>query len=166
MSILKELDSNLIISSLNKCEKFSQKLKERKNQKEVKNNDLFFDSSSANYSENEIDNNLIIKKNTNDKSLKYKNDTKKEKNNNSYMFYAYQIIIFLVIFIYQLAIYIYYYLRMTNYQRVVTYEYHISMYAANFLFTFISLREYAFDRKIKFYNRSVDEYLEDNLKNY
>ena len=78
MSVLKELDSNLIISSLNKCEKFSQKLKERKNQKEVKNNDLFFDSSSANYSENEIDNNLIIKKNTNDKSLKYKNDTKKE----------------------------------------------------------------------------------------
>ena len=166
MSMLNKLDSNLIISSLNKCEKFSQKLQERKNGKEVKNKELDFDSSSANYSENEIDNNLLDKKNTNSKVLKNRN-APKEKNKNTYtIIYVYQILIFLVIFVYQLAIYIYYYLRMTNYQRVVIYEYYLSMYAANFLFTFISLREYIFDKKTKFYNRTVDEYLEDNLKNY
>jgi hypothetical protein len=55
---------------------------------------------------------------------------------------------------------------MTNFQRVVTYQYHVSIYASNFLFTFISLREYIFDRKTKFYNRTVDEYLEDNLNNF
>ena len=50
LSLLNELDSNLIVSSLNKCEKFSQKLQEKNNSKETKNHDILFDSSSANYS--------------------------------------------------------------------------------------------------------------------
>jgi len=163
LSIFNELDNDLILSSLSKCEKFSQKLQEGKNSKEISNKKKLVDSSSTNNSEFDIDNNISLKKNTNEKKLKPEN---KEKNKNSFIINIYLIILFFFIFAYQLIIFIYYYLRMTNYQRVVTYEYHISMYAANFLLTFIGLREYAFDRKIKFYNRSVDEYLEDNLKNY
>ena len=165
MSIFSELDNDLIFSSLNKCEKFSQKLQEKKDNKEMKNKNELFYSSSLNNSENGNDNNILDNKNMNNKIYNYKNG-QKEKNKKSFNFYIYPIIIFSIIFIYQLAIYIYYYLRMTNYQRVVTYEYHISMFASNFLFIFISLREYIFDKKIIFYNQTVEEYLEENLQNY
>ena len=40
------------------------------------------------------------------------------------------------------------------------------MYASNFLFIFISFREYIFDRKSKFLNQTVDEYLDYTLDNY
>ena len=164
-SILNELDNTLIISSLNKCEKFSQKLKKEKNSKELKDKDILFDSSSSNYSENEIDINMLNKKNTNIKTLKNKNDIKK-KNKKCQNYFIIQILIFLFIFIFQLSIYIHYYLKTTNYQRIVIYEYHISMFAANFLYIFIGLREFIYDKKTKFYNKTVDEYLEENLNNY
>ena len=166
LSLLNELDTDLIISSLNKCEKFSQKLHEKNDSKETKNQDnILFDSDSGNFSENEIDTNSPDKKNSNAKVLKSKNDNN-EKNKPVNKFYVNQLILFLIIFIFQLAIYIYYYLRMTNYQRIVTYEYYISMYASNFLYIFIGLREYIFDRKALFYNQSVDTFLEENLNNY
>jgi len=159
LSLLNELDTDLIISSLNKCEKFSQKLHEKNDSKETKNQDnILFDSDSGNFSENEIDTNSPDKKNSNAKVLKSKNDNN-EKNKPVNKFYVNQLILFLIIFIFQLAIYIYYYLRMTNYQRIVTYEYYISMYASNFLYNFIGLREYIFDRKALFYNQSVDTFL-------
>ena len=162
ISIFNELDNTMIISSLNKCEKFSQKLQEKKGDK-IK--DELFSSLSLNNSENGNDNNLLNNNNMNNKIYNYKND-QKEKNERSYNIYIYPIIIFSLIFIYQLAVYIYYYLRMTDYQRVVTYEYHISMFASNFLFIFISLREYIFDKKVMFYNQTVEKFLEDNLQNY
>ena len=170
LSILKQIDNDMILLSLSKCEKFYQKLQEGKNNKNGNNNNnnkkILFDSSSENNSDFDNDINIIpLKKNDNDKNLKAKND-KNDKNKISHNINIYLIILFLIIFIYQLGIYIYYYLRMTNYQRVVTYEYHISMYAANFLYIFISLREYIFDKKAKFYNQSVDTYLEENLNNY
>ena len=37
LSIFNELDNDLILSSLSKCEKFSQKLQEGKNSKEISN---------------------------------------------------------------------------------------------------------------------------------
>ena len=40
------------------------------------------------------------------------------------------------------------------------------MFAANFLYIFIGLREFIYDKKTKFYNKTVDEYLEENLNNY
>ena len=166
LSVLKQIDNDMILLSLSKCEKFYQKLQEGKNNKNGKNGNnnnkkILFDSSSENNSDFDNDINIIpLKRNDNDKSLKAKND-KNDKNKISHNINIYFIILFLIIFIYQLGIYIYYYLRMTNYQRVVTYEYHISMYAANFLYIFISLREYIFDKKAKFYNQSVDTYLEE-----
>ena len=166
LSILKQLDNNLILSSLSKCEKFSLKLQEGKNNKDFNNNKKILFYSSANSSEFDNDNNInILKKNENDRTFKSKANKiekiKKSNNINKYL-----IILFLIIFVYQLAIYIYYYLRMINYQRIITYEYHISMYAANFLYIFISLREYIFDKKLMFYNQSVDTFLEENLDNY
>ena len=162
LSIFKEFDSNMIISFLHKCEKFSLQLQDKQKNEQLKGNDM--NSSTENNSENENDNNsfLIEKKNENEK---FKNDrnskTQVEKN-----YIIYQILLFLILFIWQIIIYIYYYQKMTLYQNLLNYEYYISMYAANFLFIFISLKEYIFDRKSMFYNRTVDEYVEYTLDNY
>jgi hypothetical protein len=40
------------------------------------------------------------------------------------------------------------------------------MYASNFLYVFIGLREYIFDKKFKFYNQTVDEFVNNTLTNY
>ena len=40
------------------------------------------------------------------------------------------------------------------------------MYASNFLFIFIGLREYIFDKNFMFYNQTVDEYVNRTLANY
>ena len=55
---------------------------------------------------------------------------------------------------------------MNIYKNLITYDYYISMYASNFLYVFIGLREYAFDKKSKFYNRSIDNYVNETLMNY
>ena len=77
--------------------------------------------------------------------------------------YIYQAILFLIFFAWQIGIYIYYYNRMTLYGQIATYEYYVSMYASNFLFLFISVREYAFGKKVMFYNKTSDVFLEDNF---
>ena len=165
--VLSELDINLIISSLQKCEKFSHKLQERKNNKDIKEKKISLESSSVNISEidNENSSFLIDKKNKADKTLQSMNNKKenKKKLNKSFIF---QIILFLILFAWQLGAYIYYYQRMNIYKKIILYEYYISMYASNFLFIFISLREYIFDKNYMFYNQTVDEYVNRTLANY
>ena len=165
LSILNEIDNNLIISSLQKCEQFFQKIQERKLNND--NRKISFDSSSANNSEIDNDNSsFIIEKKNKDESIAKEKINKNEKNKKSENNYIYQIILFLIFFVWQIGIYIYYYRKMTLYQNIATYEYYISMYASNFLFIFISLREYAFDKKFIFYNKTVDEYVDTTLANY
>ena len=165
--VLSELDINLIISSLQKCEKFSHKLQERKINKDIKEKKISLESSSVNISEidNENSSFLIDKKNKADKTLQSMNNKKenKKKLNKSFIF---QIILFLILFAWQLGAYIYYYQRMNIYKKIILYEYYISMYASNFLFIFISLREYIFDKNYMFYNQTVDEYVNRTLANY
>ena len=55
---------------------------------------------------------------------------------------------------------------MTTFRNTAIYEYYISMYASNFLYIFISLREYIFDKQTTFYNKTVDEYVNTTLANY
>ena len=167
LSVLNELDSNLIISSLQKCEKFSQKLQERKQIKDFKEKKISVDSSSINNSEIENDNSsfLIDKKNKGDKTIQSVNN-KKDNKKKSKKKYIFQIILFLILFAWQLGDYIYYFQRMNIYKNVVLYEYYISLYASNFLFIFISLREYIFNKKFMFYNQTVDIYVNQTLANY
>ena len=165
LSIFEELDNDTIISSLQKCEKFTLKLQDKKSNKEAKEK-YDINSSSENNSDNDNDNNpfIIEKKNENEKNLKFKNEKNGNIRNKKYMIY--QVLLFLILFVWQIIIYIYYYQRTTYYEHVITYEYYISMYASNFLFIFISFREYIFDRKSKFLNQTVDEYLDYTLDNY
>ena len=71
-----------------------------------------------------------------------------------------------MLFIFQIAIYIDYHIKMTTFRNTAIYEYYISMYASNFLYIFISLREYIFDKQTTFYNKTVDEYVNTTLANY
>ena len=80
--------------------------------------------------------------------------------------YIYQIILFLIFLIWQISIYIYYYNRMTLYGNIATYEYYISMFASNFLFVFISIREYAFGKNVAFYNQTSNEFLNNTFGNF
>jgi len=167
LSVLSELDNNLIISSLQKCEKFSHKLQEKKNNKDIKEKKISLESSSVNISEidNENSSFLIDKKNKADKILQPMNNKKdnKKKLRKSFLF---QIILFLILFAWQFGAYIYYYQIMNIYRQIILYEYYISMYASNFLFIFIGLREYIFDKNFMFYNQTVDEYVNRTLANY
>ena len=165
--ILKDLDHNLIISSLHKCEKFSKKLEEKKENNDLKKRKIASYSSSVNSSEIENDTFRFI----NDNKIREEKILKQRKHQNENRIrtiknYIYQTILFLIFFAWQIGIYIYYYNRMTLYGQIATYEYYVSMYASNFLFLFISVREYAFGKKVMFYNKTSDVFLEDNFINF
>ena len=167
LSLLKQLDQNLIISSLQKCEKFSKKLEGKKENNDVKKPNITLDSSSVNNSEIENNNFEFIndKKNREEKLLKQRMD-KNENKRRTLKNYIYQIILFMIFLLWQISIYIYYYNRMTLYGNITTYEYYISMFASNFLFVFISIREYAFGKNVEFYNQTSDEFLNHTFANF
>ena len=173
LSIFNEINNNSIISSLQKCENFCTKLKEK--HKDNIKKDFLLETSSENYSHNDNDNianipNILIENKNNDINKVNKGNKlvidENKKNKKFYTFNIGQIFIFLFLLIFQLVIYIYYYNKMTLYLNIVTYEYYISMYASNFIFIFISLREYIFDKNTTFYNKTSKEYLEYTLDNY
>ena len=58
LSIFKEFDSNMIISFLHKCEKFSLQLQDKQKNEQLKGNDM--NSSTENNSENDNDNNSFF----------------------------------------------------------------------------------------------------------
>ena len=165
LSVFQKIDINLINSSLQKCEKFSQKLQEKNNNKELKKDERSINSSSMNASE--IENEIFgLGKKNKEEEMHYSKKEKKEKNQKIRQWNIFQFLLFLILFIWQIVTYIYYYNRMNLYQNLITYNYYISMYSSNFLYVFIGLREYIFDKKMKFYNKSVDEYLNNTFSNY
>ena len=167
LSIFEKFDNNMIISYLQNCEKFSMILQGKKSNEQTNNNYNNFSSESISENENDNNNNIfsIGKEKENEKKFKYKNN-KKEKNIIDKKYIIYLAFLFLFLLFWQIFIYYYYYQKMTLYQNIITYEYYISIYGSNFIFIFISLREYIFDRKTMFYNETVDEYLEYTLNNY
>ena len=167
LSVLKELDKNLVTSCLDKCEKFLKKLQEKKENNDLNKRKISSNSSSMYNSEMENDNYgfAIENKNKDEKIYQNKID-KKEDKVKSKKRYIYQFILFLVFLLWQIGIYIFYYQRMTLYNNISNYEYYISMFASNFIFVFIYLREYAFGKKIMFYGQPVDVYINNTLENY
>jgi hypothetical protein len=66
----------------------------------------------------------------------------------------------------QMASYIYYYIRIVVYEDCIKYEYHTSLYASIFIFPFIGIREYLFDKETIFYGETIEKYANDTLKNF
>ena len=96
------------------------------------------------------------------------NQRKAQNENKTQMIknYIFQIILFIIFLAWQIGIYIYYYNRMNLYGKIATYEYYVSKYASNFLFIFISVREYGFGKKVMFYNKTSDVFLDDNFNTF
>ena len=166
LSLINNFDNNLVFSTLQKCESFSKKLHDMKN-KELNQDNKLNDSSMEDSSE--LDNyNSVFNLDRKIKGGKMNKDISenKVKNKNIYRNYFLQILLFLAMYLWQLSIYIFYYDKMTMYKHIISYEYWVSMYASNFLFIFIGIREYIFDKKFKFYNQSVDEYVTFTLDNF
>ena len=165
--IFKDLEHNLIISCLQKCEKLSKKLEEKKENNDLKKRKVTSNSSSVNDSEIENNNFRFINESKirEEKILKERKD-KNENKKNKIKNYIFQIILFLIFLAWQIGIYVYYYDKMSLYGKIATYEYYISKFASNFLLIFIGVREYAFGKKVMFFNQPSGEFLEDNLINF
>ena len=105
LNILKEIDINLIISSLQKCERLNQKLQEKKENKEIKKGKINFEYSSEDYSEKENENSvfLIDKNNKIDKISLVKNDKKENKKNSKKIYVIYFISVYFTFCFFYLA---------------------------------------------------------------
>ena len=168
LSVLIGLDKNLIISSLNKCDKLLLKIKEKEkeniNSQKIK---ISSESSSLSYSQMENDNFkfIIEKKDKERKTMKEKinqNENKKKFKKNI----IYQLILFLIFFGWQIGIFIFYYQKITIYGYTSSYELYISLFASTFIFPFTSVREYQYGQQIKYYDTNISHYINNTFKDY
>ena len=167
LSVFYEIGGEFIILSLAKCEKFSQKLQLQENINGGHKEKTSLDSSSIEGSDldNEIQASSIIKQNKENKI----NISKKEKATKNITLLKTRIIGFIILFILllcQYSTYIYYYLRLSLYKNCVQYEYYLTKYMSSFLFPFIGIREYIYERNKYFYNIPVREYIDDTLHKF
>ena len=164
LSVFYEIDLKYITLSLEKCEKFSQKLQMQEENSGNFGDKLSLDSS---YIENvDIDNDIqissLIKQNKENK-IKTKIKDKKTKNNILIKVKIIGIIIFFILFVFQLSSYVYYYIRLSLYKNCIQYEYHLTEYMSTFLFPFIGIREYIYEKQKYFRNIPVYQYIDDTL---
>ena len=167
LSVFYEIGGNYIILSLEKCEKFSQKLNTQADNYALQGDKISLDSSSVD--ESDIDNDIqassIIKQNKDSKI----SSNKKEKSGKDYFLLKVKIIGFIIFFILlacQYVTYIYYFIRLSLYKNCIKYEYYLTDYMASFLFPFIGIREYIYDPKKTFYNIPVFQYIDDTLSKF
>ena len=164
----KELDRNLVISFLKKCEKFLKTLQVEDKDEKNKKKKFLIETSYENYSSQSDDEFLgffINDKNKNSEIVNNKNNKIENKKLSRYN-YIFSIILFFLFFAIQIGSYIFYYSRMVVYKNITIYEYYISIYASNFIFIFIIIREYMFNRQFIFYNQTIQEYTDNTLSNY
>ena len=167
LSVFYEIGGNYIILSLEKCEKFSQKLQSQADNYALQGDKISLDSSSVDESDldNDIQASSIIKQNKDSKI----SSNKKEKSGKDYSLLKVKIIGFILFFILlacQYASYIYYFIRLSLYSNCIKYEFYITEYMASFLFPFIGIREYIYDPKKTFYNIPVFQYIDDALSKF
>ena len=167
LSVFYEISNNLIVLSLAKCEKFLHKLQLQENSLSGKGEKFSIGSSSIDESiiDNDFQNSSIMKQNK-EKQTTVSTSDKNKGNNLLLQSKIFAFILFFILLCWQLASYIYYYLRLVTYEDCIQYEYHTSLYASIFIFPFIGLREYLFDRETIFYGETIDKYTADTLQNF
>ena len=150
-----------------KCEKFLHKLQLQENSLSGKGEKFSIGSSSIDESiiDNDFQNSSIMKQNK-EKQTTVSTSDKNKGNNLLLQSKIFAFILFFILLCWQLASYIYYYLRLVTYEDCIQYEYHTSLYASIFIFPFIGLREYLFDRETIFYGETIDKYSADTLQNF
>ena len=168
LSIFDDIGKDYILSSLEKCEVFSQKihLKDESNINQNENTSNNF-SAKDNYF---IDNNDLSPRNNLKKINEIKQVTSSTKDISKRKLYSRAKIAGLVIFVVLLAvqIYTYYYLkaRLNIYKKYVQYQYYNNQYYSLFLLPFIAIREYIYNPSNTIIDIQLSEYLENTLKNF
>ena len=168
LSVFYEINNNLIVLSLSKCEKFLHKLQLQENSLTGKGDKVTLDSTSIDDSlvDNDLQNSSLLKQNKERQTSL--NNEEKNNNNNNYLMKSKILgfILFFLLLIWQLATYIYYYIRLVTYDDCIQYEYHTSSYASIYIFPFIGIREYIFDKENIFYGETINEYVGKTLNNF
>ena len=167
LSVFYEISNNLIVLSLSRCEKFLHKLQLQENSSAGKGEKFSLESSSMDDSvnDNDLQTSSLLKQN----KEKQTTINQEEKNNGNHFLIESKILgflLFLILLLWQVATYIYYYVRLVTYDDCIQYEYHTSLYASNYIFPFIGIREYVFSRDNLFYNETIHTYVDQTLKNF
>ena len=167
LSVFYEISNNLIVLSLAKCEKFLHKLQLQENSLAGKGEKFSLDSSTIDDSvnDNDLQTSSLLKQNK-DKQVTIVNQEKKKGNLFLIKSIIFVFILFFILFVWQLATYIYYYIRLVTYEDCIQYEFHTAKYASNYIFPFIGIREYVFDRNNYFYEETIDTYVAQTLQNF
>ena len=166
LSVFYEIGSGFIVTSLAKCEKFSQRIQLQDDMMGAGEKVSFGTSTE----ESDMDGNEIgsissvgkIKNNVNNHAGKARNV---KKNSNLKMKIGGFVVIFILLCVIIFS-FGYYYIRNTLYEHYVLYEYYNNKYNSRFLFPFIALREYLYDQKKTLLNQEVDKYLDNSLTEF
>ena len=163
LSVFYEIGSNFIVTSLAKCEKFSQKIQLQDDMMGIQGEKISIDSSSE---ESDMQNDIgsvsslgKIKDNKMNNAGKARNVKKISHTSTKVGGF----IVLFILFAVQIFSYYYYYTRITLYKHFVQYEYYNNKYNSRFLFPFIALREYLYDQKKILLMEEVDQYLDNSL---
>ena len=166
LSVFYEIGSSFIVTSLAKCEKFSQRIQLQDDMMGAGEKVSFGTSTE----ESDLEGNDIgsvsslgkIKNNVNSNAGKARNV---KKNSNLKMKIGGFVVIFILLCVIIFS-FGYYYIRNTLYKHYVLYEYYNNQYNSRFLFPFIALREYLYDQKKTLLNQEVDKYLDTSLTDF
>jgi len=163
LSVFYEIGSSFIVSSLAKCEKFSQRIQLQDDMMGAQGEKISIESSSE---ESEMENDIgsvssfaKIKDNKISNAGKARNVKKISHTQTKIGGF---VVLFILLAV-QIASYYYYYTRVSLYKHYVQYEYYNNKYNSRFLFPFIALREYLYDQKKILLMEEVDQYLDRSL---
>ncbi len=168
LAVFYEIGSGFIVSSLAKCERFSQRIQI---QDDITGNNkgekISLDSSSNDDSDNENDIGSIASlKQASAKKIDNAGKARKIKKVSHTLTNIAGFFVLFVLLAVQIFSYYYYYLRLELYKHYVQYEYYNNNYNSRFLFPFIALREYLYDPKKILMLEEVDDYLDKSLNDF
>ena len=163
LSVFYEIGSNFIVTSLAKCEKFSQKIQLQDDIMGAQGERISIDSGTE---DSDMQNDIgsisslgRIKDNKVNNAGKARN-VKKTSNTSTKVGGFFVLLALLAV---QIVSYYYYYQRISLYKHYVQYEYYNNKYNSRFLFPFMALREYLYDQKKILLMEEVDKYLDNSL---
>ena len=163
LSVFYEIGSSFIVTSLAKCEKFSQRIQLQDDMMGVQGEKISIDSSSE---ESDMDNDIGSVSSLGKIKDTNVSNAGKARNVKKITHTTTKIGGFIVLFILlavQIVSYYYYYQRIALYKHYVQYEYFNNKYNSRFLFPFVALREYLYDQKKILLLEEVDQYLDNSL---
>ena len=165
LSIFDDIGKEYILDSLEKCEKFTQKVHLRDEFKEnISINSTIKDDEDINKNNDLSSQNIL-------KGLKEINQTNTSlRNREKLKTYSKEIIIgfiiFLVLLVVQLYAYIYYFTSLNIYKKCLQYEYFNIQYNSLLILPFIILREYLYLSNNTIMGEEIPKYIEITLQSY